>query len=99
MAAMPRAREILGELRARSWPQTARVPESAATAPVMILIRVDLPAPFSPMIACTSPPRSSNETLLTAFTPPTNLVIQLPSHPSVACISPHQAHHLKNPCI
>ena len=31
------------------------VPESGVTAPVMILISVDLPAPFSPTSACTSP--------------------------------------------
>ena len=45
-----------------SRPPTASVPASARSAPVMILISVDLPAPFSPTSACTSPARSSNET-------------------------------------
>src|SRR5262245_26815908 len=42
-------------------PTTAIVPASGAIAPVMILIKVDLPAPFSPTSACTSPGRRSNE--------------------------------------
>src|SRR5215471_11546399 len=41
----------------------------------MILIRVDLPAPFSPTRACTSPARRSNDTPLSARTPPKLLLI------------------------
>jgi len=44
-------------------------PTKGATAPVMILMSVLLPAPFSPMSACTSPARSSSEALLSACTP------------------------------
>ena len=51
------------------------VPESGFTAPVMILISVDLPAPFSPTSAWTSPARSSKETPFSACTPAKDLVI------------------------
>src|SRR5437870_3295172 len=37
------------------------MPESGSSAPVMILISVDLPAPFSPTNAWTSPGAKSNE--------------------------------------
>src|ERR1700741_861666 len=40
----------------------------------MILIRVDLPDPFSPSSACTSPGRTSNETSSSAQTPGKNLL-------------------------
>src|SRR5438874_1094650 len=43
----------------------------------MILIRVDLPAPFSPISACTSPARTSNEALLSACTPAYDLCISM----------------------
>src|SRR5437016_3408644 len=52
-------------------------PLSGWCAPVMILMRVDLPAPFSPTKACTSPARSSKETPLSACTAPKDLVIWL----------------------
>src|SRR5450759_4432684 len=38
-----------------------RVP-AVKLSPVITLTRVDLPAPFSPSKACTSPPRSEKET-------------------------------------
>src|SRR5436190_12266360 len=40
----------------------------------MILINVDLPAPFSPTSACTSPARNSNDTPFSACTPPNDLL-------------------------
>src|SRR5256885_15170901 len=43
----------------------------------MILIRVDLPAPFSPISACTSPVRNSNEAFLSACTPAYDLSISI----------------------
>ena len=55
MAAMPSARDIAGLIAATGWPATDNVPESAATAPVITLINVDFPAPFSPTSAWTSP--------------------------------------------
>src|SRR5215813_6780899 len=49
---------------------------SGCSAPVMILMSVDLPAPFSPTSAWTSPARRSNETPLSARTAPNVLVIE-----------------------
>src|SRR4051812_21850290 len=51
------------------------VPRSGWWAPVMILIRVDFPAPFSPTNACTSPGKSSKETPFNARTAPKDLVM------------------------
>src|SRR3954451_2068353 len=45
------------------------VPPSMLYTPVSALIRVDFPAPFSPMSACTSPGRSRKPTPSTALTP------------------------------
>src|SRR4051812_14805397 len=53
-----------------SWPLMTIDPWSATSAPEMILIRVDLPAPFSPTIAWTSPGWSSRSTPRSARTPP-----------------------------
>src|ERR1700750_168561 len=39
------------------------VPEVGCSKPERIFISVDLPAPFSPMMACTSPGRTSKSTL------------------------------------
>ncbi len=39
------------------------VPEVGCSKPDRIFIRVDLPAPFSPMMACTSPGRTSKSML------------------------------------
>src|SRR5215471_4125836 len=50
--------------------------QSGCSAPVMILIRVDLPAPFSPTSAWTSPARRSNETPLSACTAPNDFEIE-----------------------
>src|SRR5438093_11626639 len=77
MAATPKARERFGELCGAAWPATASVPESAVTAPVMILMRVDLPAPFSPTRAWTSPARSSNETSRSAVSPEYDLLMDV----------------------
>ena len=46
------------------------VPASGRTSPDAIPISVDLPAPFSPSSAWTSPAKAVNETSLTATTPP-----------------------------
>ena len=43
-------------------PSTSTSPSSARWMPVMILMAVDLPAPLSPTIACTSPACASKET-------------------------------------
>jgi hypothetical protein len=44
-------------------------PASGSWTPDMILMSVDLPAPFSPRSACTSPARTSNDTPSSARTP------------------------------
>src|SRR5687768_1509889 len=75
MAAMPRACDVAGSMCGTSRPPTRSVPASGRSAPVMTLISVDLPAPFSPHSACTSPARRSNETPSSALTPGKCLVI------------------------
>src|ERR687889_2465728 len=72
---MPSARETCGSMCATRRPATSIVPASGATAPVMILISVDLPAPFSPTSACTSPAHRSKDTPRSARTPAYDLVI------------------------
>ena len=76
---------MAGLLCATTWPATLIAPESAVTAPVMILMSVDLPAPFSPISACTSPGRSSNETSLSACTPANDLLIPAASSKRSDC--------------
>src|SRR6267142_7011899 len=46
------------------------VPEFGGSCPVSWLISVVLPAPFGPMIACSSPFATSSETWSVAITPP-----------------------------
>src|SRR5438105_11730517 len=76
MAAMPSARESAGCMRGTARPETPNDPESGATAPVMILMSVDLPAPFSPTSAWTSPCRRSNDTPRSARTPENDFVME-----------------------
>ena len=57
-----------------SWNRTSRplkrmTPRPAGSTPERIFMSVDLPAPFSPTRAWTSPLRRSNETWSSAFTP------------------------------
>src|SRR5436190_6149221 len=75
MAAMPSARASAGVMCGTSRPATVSRPASGRSAPVMILISVDLPAPFSLTIACTSPACRSNETWRSALTPSNDLVM------------------------
>jgi len=51
-------------------PSNAIAPLSAVTAPDRILIRVDLPAPFSPTRACTEPAATSMSACRIARTAP-----------------------------
>src|SRR6478672_3717383 len=62
MTAIPRRRAASGSCLAARPPPTSRRPSSGAIAPARILISVDLPAPFSPTIAWTSPASTSNDT-------------------------------------
>src|SRR5438876_11795922 len=62
-------RDNAGSIRGTACPATISVPASGVSAPVMILISVDLPAPFSPTSAWTSPAASAKETPFSARTP------------------------------
>src|SRR5215218_4230181 len=53
----------------------------------MILMRVDLPAPFSPMSACTSPARSSSEALFKACTPAYDFVMSVARRSGTSAIA------------
>src|SRR3954466_4436460 len=56
-----------------SAPSKVIRPESAVVAPERILMRVDLPAPFSPTRACTVPARTVMSALRMARTAPERL--------------------------
>src|SRR5713101_5038575 len=68
---MPQCVERTGFSFEYSWPEMAiRPPRSGASTPEMILMRVDLPEPFSPTRQCTSPTSSVRSTSRSACTPP-----------------------------
>jgi hypothetical protein len=52
---MPRRWAATGELGLIVWPLSCSVPASGGYTPVSTLISVDLPAPFCPISAWTSP--------------------------------------------
>src|SRR5215204_4064956 len=87
MAATPSAFATRGELLATVLPSIRSSPPSGSTAPVMILISVDLPAPFSPMSACTSPARSSSEALFSAWTPAYDFVMSVARRSGTSAIA------------
>ena len=68
--AMPRLRASSGVRGTISLPAISIVPEVSVTTPAMTLVRVDLPAPFSPTSAWISPSRRSKSTLSIAGWPP-----------------------------
>src|SRR6185437_12809235 len=68
--AMPRAAASRGVSEATVCPATVIVPVSGTSVPDAMLISVDLPAPFSPRIACTSPDSTLTDTSVSAATPP-----------------------------
>ena len=59
-----------GEANPTSRPSSLMVPSSGATTPDMILMRVDLPAPFSPSMAWILPALTVSSALSSARTPP-----------------------------
>src|SRR5215207_650150 len=87
MAMMPSDLARRGELLVTGSPLRTISPESGATAPVMILMSVDLPAPFSPMSACTSPVRSSSEALFRACTPAYDFVMSVARRSGTSAIA------------
>jgi hypothetical protein len=72
---MPWDTASCGERMSISLPSIRMRPESRATFPARIFIRVDFPAPFSPIRACTSPARRSNWTLFSASVAAKRLVM------------------------
>src|SRR3954466_13522200 len=69
MVTMPRPCASCGLESVTSRPSNAIVPASGTWAPARILSSVDLPAPFSPSRAITSPRRTSKSTPCSACTP------------------------------
>ena len=67
---MPRAMASPVVEMATGRPSNSIVPVSADSTPEMILIIVDLPAPFSPTRACTQPDRMVMSALRIARTAP-----------------------------
>src|SRR5581483_9194885 len=67
--ATPSACAWAGDASSSTVPPISTCPESGAVEPAATAINVDLPAPFSPTRAWTSPSSTSNETLLSATTP------------------------------
>src|SRR5262245_17882903 len=66
---MPSRSASSGEPGRIGTPSSSIVPASNAQTPVSTLMSVDLPAPFCPMSALTSPPRSVRSTPSSARTP------------------------------
>src|SRR5215211_6408060 len=75
MVLTPPAWACWGEWKSTSRPSRVIRPASRRYAPVRILIRVDLPAPFWPMTACTSPRPTASEAPSRARTPGKALLI------------------------
>src|SRR5215211_9430435 len=75
MVLTPPAWACWGEWKSTSRPSRVIRPASRRYAPVRILISVDLPAPFWPMTACTSPRPTVSEASSRARTPGKALLI------------------------
>src|SRR4051812_14002561 len=72
---MPAAIASLGLRKCTSRPSTRMCPSSGRCIPYSVFISVDLPAPFSPTMACTSPRATRSSMSLFATTPGKRLVI------------------------
>src|SRR5512136_733256 len=66
---MPSRRAISGVLTSVGAPSSRISPALRGMAPARIFISVDLPAPFSPTMACTSPPSAEKSTPRKASVP------------------------------
>ena len=70
MQAMPAALAAAGDANETGSPSSSMRPSSGATTPAMILISVDLPAPFSPSTAWMRPASITSSASCSARTPP-----------------------------
>src|SRR3954468_12131257 len=76
-----------------SRPASETLPECGSRCPVSWLISVVLPAPFGPMMACSSPAATSSETLSVAMMPPKRRTsFSTRSRGSATIEPPEQAH-------
>src|ERR1700748_706411 len=83
MVAIPACWALRGEAKATSSPRSRTVPLSSWYTPVISLINVDFPAPFSPTSACTDPACSSIETSSSARTPANRLLADVTANTGV----------------
>src|SRR3954454_4521734 len=83
---MPRAMASAVLWIVTSAPSKVIRPESAVVAPDRILMRVDLPAPFSPTRACTVPARTVMSALRMARTAPYRLDTPVTANRSVPVV-------------
>src|SRR5690242_7107051 len=74
------------------------LPPCGTRCPVSWLISVVLPAPFGPMMACSSPRKTSSETWSVAMTPPNRRTrLSTRSRASATRKSPEQTHDTAAP--
>ena len=76
--AMPLRMASCGLRSTMGRPRSRISPESTRCRPASTFINVDLPAPFSPISACTSPGQSVSETSTSALTPVNDLLTFAP---------------------
>src|SRR4051812_42375661 len=76
---MPRSIASRGEVNTTGWPSTSNSPSSGEVSPYSTFISVDLPAPFSPSKASTSPGSSCRSMPLLATSEPKRLTMPRPS--------------------
>ena len=69
-----------------TWPSSSISPASGVCTPLRILTIVDLPQPFSPTSARTSPARSSNEASRTAWVAPNAFATLVTRRSGAACV-------------
>src|SRR5215475_7407430 len=67
---MPSRESSSGEARVTSRPRKRTRPEVARSSPERRLRKVDFPAPFGPITACTRPSSNASETSFTAPSAP-----------------------------
>src|SRR5688500_8030891 len=77
MTATPAASAWELSSKTRGCPSITTEPDVGRYAPLRIFSNVDLPAPFSPINACTDPARTSKETSVSALTPGNSIETRL----------------------